>query len=238
VGGRKEYSSRVRVNPVCFLLIPNILKVRFSFSVHRTEEERNIPAESELTQYVFYLFPTYWRWAFHLFFFTEVGGREEYSSSIRVNPVNFLFIPDILKVSFSYSIQGREKELIQYVSNLYPTYWRWGSRFLYRGGRKWWYSSRVPELIQYVSFSFSVQRREEERNIPARVRVNPVCFLLTPNILKVSFSFSVQRREEERNIPAESELIQYVSYLYPTYWRSAFPYRRGRKRGIFQQCQS
>ncbi len=58
-GGREEYSSRVRVNPVCFLLILNILKVSFLFSVQRTEEERNIPAESELIQYVSYLYSTY-----------------------------------------------------------------------------------------------------------------------------------------------------------------------------------
>ncbi len=57
-----------------------------------------------------------------LAFHTEDRGREEYFNSIRVIPVNFLLIPDILKVSFSYSIQGREEELIQYVSNLYPTY--------------------------------------------------------------------------------------------------------------------
>ncbi len=57
-------------------------------------------------------------------------------------------------------------------------------------------------------------KEREQEEYSSRVRVNPVRFLL---ILKVSFSLSVQRREEERNIPAESELIQYVSYLYPTY---------------------
>ncbi len=57
-GGREEYSSSVRVNPVRFLLIPNILKVSFSFSIQRWEEERNIPAESELIQYVSFLYPT------------------------------------------------------------------------------------------------------------------------------------------------------------------------------------
>jgi hypothetical protein len=57
-GGREEYSSRVRVNPVCFLFIPNILKVNFSSSVQRREKEGNIPAESELTHYVSYLYPT------------------------------------------------------------------------------------------------------------------------------------------------------------------------------------
>ncbi len=54
---REEYSSRVRVNPVRFLFIPNILKV--SFSVQKREEERNIPAVSELIQYVSYLYLTY-----------------------------------------------------------------------------------------------------------------------------------------------------------------------------------
>ncbi len=60
-------------------------------------------------------------------------------------------------------------------------------------------------------------KEREQQEYSSRVRVNPVRFLLIPNILKVSFSFSVQRREKERNFPAESELIQYVSYLYPSY---------------------
>jgi hypothetical protein len=56
-----------------------------------------------------------------------------------------------------------------------------------------------------MSFSFSVQRREEKRNIPAESKL---CFLLIPNILKVSFSFSVQKTEGIENIPAALKLIQ------------------------------
>jgi hypothetical protein len=53
---QKEYSSRVRVNPICFLLILNILKGEF-FVFHTKEGGReNIPAESELIQYVSYLY--------------------------------------------------------------------------------------------------------------------------------------------------------------------------------------
>ncbi len=99
-GGREEYSSSVRVNPVRFVLI--------------LKEERNIPAESELIQYV----PTYTQhiegepFVFH----TEEGGREEYSSSVRVNPVRFVLI---LKEERNIPA---ESELIQYVSYLYSTY--------------------------------------------------------------------------------------------------------------------
>ncbi len=100
----------------------------FSFSIQSGKEERNIPAVSELVSYV----PTYTQHTEgELFIFrTEEGGREEYSSRVRVNPVCFLLISNILKVSFSFSVQGREEErnitavseLIQYVSDLYPTY--------------------------------------------------------------------------------------------------------------------
>jgi hypothetical protein len=61
-GGREEYSSKVRVNPVCFLLILYILKVHELFIFHqRRKEERIIPAASELIRYsyVSYLYSTY-----------------------------------------------------------------------------------------------------------------------------------------------------------------------------------
>ncbi len=103
-GGREEYSSRVRVNPVCFLLILNILKVSFLFSIQRREEERNIPAESELIQYVSYLLYTQHTEGKLFVFHTKEGGREEYSIRIRVNPVCFLLIRNILKVSFLFFI--------------------------------------------------------------------------------------------------------------------------------------
>jgi hypothetical protein len=126
--GREEYSSRVRVNPVRFLLIPSILKVSFSLSVQRREEERNIPAESELI----HTFPTYTQHTEGelLVFHTKERLSEEYSSRIRVNPVCFLLILNILKVSFLFSMQRREEvrnipaesELTQYVSYLNSRY--------------------------------------------------------------------------------------------------------------------
>jgi hypothetical protein len=59
-GGREEYSSRVRVNPVCFLLILNILKVSFIF--HTKEEGREEYSSSvrvTVIQYVSYFYSTY-----------------------------------------------------------------------------------------------------------------------------------------------------------------------------------
>jgi hypothetical protein len=78
-----------------------------------------------------------------------------------------------------------------------------------------------PTFTQHTEGPLFIFRTEEggREDYSNSVRVNPilVCFLLILNILKVSFSLSKQRREVERHIPAESELIQYVSYLYPTY---------------------